>query len=311
MALRSPLGYPGGKYSALPQILPLIPEGIQDWRECFFGGGSVTLGFMQSNKCKAKTFTVCELAPEVWAFWQGTKLHAPEVKEQVKQWMREKMPLQARANEMMGAGGEMDSQKVYDEAIQQGRELWEWAANIDCSNLSLIERAARFYIVNKISFSAMGDSGTLSKDRFMAFRETQTDRLVQIQPLLKNIDIRNVSFEEMFYDGDKEKTFMFLDPPYIAQEGSGLYGRKGDTHKKFPHELLAKMCREANFRWLMTIDDSIKARRLYRGMELKEFNLTYTMALENSKDALAGEELFIANYSIDDDYTYDDIASIV
>src|SRR5690554_3921902 len=92
--IKTPLGYPGSKNKAMDQILPIIPDGIEDWRECFFGGGSMTLTYMQSHKCTAKRFTVCELSPEVWAFWQGVKLHAVEAAEIAKKWFSEKAPTQ-------------------------------------------------------------------------------------------------------------------------------------------------------------------------------------------------------------------------
>ena len=78
MAIRSPLRYPGGKWKAMPQILPLIPDNIEDWREPFFGGGSVTLFYLQSHKNTAKRVIVGDLSPEIWAFWQKTRLPSRE-----------------------------------------------------------------------------------------------------------------------------------------------------------------------------------------------------------------------------------------
>ena len=104
-----------------------------------------------------------------------------------------------------------------------------WAESIDCSTLSIPERAARIFLVNKVSFSGMGDSGSLSKDQFCAFRLDKLESIKKASPLLQRVEIYNVSFKEtMKYAHDKpEKTFIFLDPPYYKQEGSGLYGRGG------------------------------------------------------------------------------------
>ncbi len=304
---KSPLSYPGGKFKALPKIIPLIPDNAKNWYECFFGGGSVSIGYIQSTKCSAETFTVCEISPEIWGFWEGTKLYAPEAQAIAKRWFTEKAPTQI-------AYYTTGNEELLEQAIAEGRELWKWTQEVDCSQLSLAERAARTFIVNKISFSGMGDSGSISIDQFKNFRLDMTDKLLEIQPILKKIDIRNVSFEELFYEANKnpDDNFMFLDPPYITQgETSPMYGRKGDTHKGFDHQFLARLCREAKFKWLMTYDDSPRVRRLYNGLYLKEFQIPYTMAGKTAEDALAGEELFIANYDICEEDSFDTLGSVI
>lgn len=309
MAVRSPLRYPGGKWKALPQILPLIPYGIEDWREPFFGGGSVTLGYIQSNKNTAKRLTVGDLSTEIWAFWQGVKIYSEQAAEIAIKWITDKAPTKFRLEEISPSSNAYE--KMYEDAILEGRELWKFLTTIDCGQLSLAERAARTFLVNRISFSGMGDSGTISKEQFIEFKVSDTNRMVEVAPLLKNIEILNVSFEETMANTDNEKSFIFLDPPYIAQEKSGLYGKGGDTHFGFPHKELARLCRKVNCKWLMTLDDSIKARRLYRGLNVEPFQIPYTMAGKTSDDSLAGEEIFIANYKISSDASYDDIGSIV
>lgn len=310
MAIRGGLSYPGGKWKALPQILPLVPDGVEDWREPFFGGGSVTLGFLQSQKSNwCKRFIVGDLAPEIFAYWKGTQESAPEASAQAKQWFSEKCPTQLKLASM--SKDDPDYEKVREVAIQEGLALWAWLTTVDCSQLSLAQRAARTFITNRISFSGMGDSGSMSKDQFCNFRLEQTDRMVEVQPLLQRIEILNASFEVTMADVDPDKSFVFLDPPYIAQEKSGLYGKNGDTHKGFPHVPLANLCKSLPCKWLMTLDDSVKARKLYRGCYIEPFHIPYTMAGKTAEDALAGEEIFIANYEIGSDASYDAIKDLV
>lgn len=312
MAIKSPLSYPGGKWKALPQILPLVPYGVENWYESFFGGGSVSLGYLQSNKCTAKTLTVCELSPEIWGLWQGIKESAPEAAYIAQEWFKRDVPTQLKLSTMSGA--EEDYKKVEEQAELEGRAFWKQLTTIDCKQLTLAQRAARTFLVNKISFSGMGDSGSISMDQFKNFRLDMVQKMLDVQPLLKKIDIRNVSYEELFYEANTrpDSSFMFLDPPYLTQgETSPMYGRNGDTHTGFDHQLLAKMCREAKFKWLMTYDDSIRIRKLYKGLKIREFRLVYTMAGKTAEDALAGEEIFIANYNIESDASYEAIEDIV
>lgn len=298
MGIRTVISYPGAKWKAWEQIKPLIPKDITDWREPFFGGGSVSLLMAEDAEFKLKRMVVGDLAPEIWAFWYGIQQHGEEVVARVKEIFTEKCPTQLKIRELKETDEEYI--KNYDKAIEEARDIWKWTQEVDCSQLSLIDRAARTYITNRISFSGMGDSGSLSKDRFMKFNLGQTQRILDAQPLLKKMEIKNCSFEETMADVDPKETFVFLDPPYANQEKSGLYGKGGDTHKGFPHKEFAKFTKSLPCRWLMTYDDSIVVRRMYKGCEIRPFKIPYTMAMKASEDALAGEELFIANYDISD-----------
>ena len=300
------ISYPGAKWRFWPYIKQYIPKDIKDWREPFFGGGSMSLSIADDPEFNLERMVVGDLAPEVWALWQGIRDYAPDVRELAIKWFADWCPTHSDAIFM----NETDEgyNEIYEKAIEEGRKFWEWAATVDCSTLSIPERAARTYLVNKVSFSGMGDSGSLSKDRFMAFRpDTATERITMAQPLLQKMEIKNCSFEETMKDVDPEKSFVFLDPPYYRQETSGLYGRGGDTHHGFPHDHFADFTKNTNCRWFVTYDDSIKVRKMFKGKPiyggkcyLKPFVIPggYTMAQKNSEDALAGEELFIANYDI-------------
>ena len=300
------ISYPGAKWRFWPYIKQYIPRDIKDWREPFFGGGSMSLSIADDPEFNLDRMIVGDLAPEIWALWQGIRDYAPDVREIAMKWFAQWCPTHS---DMVFTPETADGyQEVYDKAIEEGRKFWEWAETVDCSTLSLPERAARTYLVNKVSFSGMGDSGSLSKDRFAAFRPEQaTERITMAQPLLQKMEIKNCSFEETMKDVDPEKTFVFLDPPYYRQETSGLYGRGGDTHHGFPHDKFAEVTKDTNCRWFVTYDDSIKVRKMFRGKPIygdkcyiKPFVIPggYTMAQKNSEDALAGEELFIANYDI-------------
>lgn len=296
MPIKSPLRYPGGKWKALDLILPLIPDNIEDWREPFFGGGSVTLGYIQSPKFTAKRLVVGDLSPEIWAFWQGIKLYPDEVVRIARKWFTEKAPTHSKLIET--STDDKNYAEIEAKALEEAKQLWNWLTTVDTTQLTLPERAARTYLVNRISFSGMGDSGGLSNTQFKHFKLEDTERILQVSPLLQNVEILNASFEVTMDGVDPDKSFIFLDPPYITQEKSGLYGKGGDTHFGFPHQKLADLCRKVKCKWLMTIDDSLKARRLYKGFYIKPFKLKYTLAGKTSEDALAGEEIFVANYNI-------------
>lgn len=340
--IKGPIAYPGAKYKALGDIFELVPDGVKDWREPFFGGGSVTIGFLQSDKSsKCEQFTVGELAPEVYSFWKGIQEDAEAVRQAAVGLSRKMLPSQEAlwSAGMMEAvqkllRAERDKQKekdvkdswelsvryddakdVYERVMHEGRAFWRWAAEADCTKMTLPERAARFFIVSRLSFSAMADSGSLSIDNYLSWSESVADRLLDVAPLLQRIEIKNQSFEKTMEGCDEERGFIFLDPPYLTQAKSGLYGRNGDTHKSFDHKFFAKTCKETKAKWLITYDDSIAVRKLFRGkgIQVRPFHIEYTMAGKASSDALAGEEIFIANYDITSKYksTYAGMSEIL
>ena len=332
MAIKSCISYPGAKWKALPQILELIPEGITDWREPFFGGGSVTFGFLQSEKSKdCKKFVVGDLATEMYALWKGIQEDAGKVTDIAISWWNEKCPTHVyiqntpmlfegvqreiqilRGNDKVNKSDD-DIRNIWLKAEAEGIEFWNWAATVDCTKLSMLERAARTFLVNRISFSGMGDSGSLSKDQYLDFKAEHIQKIKEVAPLLQKLEIYNQSFELTMANCPKKGGFIFLDPPYCNQEKSGLYGKNGDTHHGFPHKEFARVCKQTEANWLITYDDSIAVRRMFRekNLYLRPFNLVYTMAGKCSEDALAGEELFIANYDISDHTSFAGLESIL
>ncbi len=293
------LSYPGAKRKVIGELLELFPDGIEDWREPFLGGGSVSIGFLQSEKAKdCKKFIVGDLYSEIWAFWVGIQRDPARVESHMKEYFYSFCPTHDTVAAM--EPGDEDYQALYDLAIEEGRKFWDWTQKDDTiKGMDLYQRAARFFLVNRVSFSSLSDSGSLSKNRFIQFNPRMFDRAYEVSKVIQRLEILNAPFQETMA-GVTDKSFVFLDPPYIAQEGSSLYGKKGSTHKGFPHQELADLCKQLPCKWLMTLDDSIKARKLYDGCTIERFFIQYTMALKSAEDALAGEELLIGNYQIYD-----------
>lgn len=305
------IAYPGAKWRFWKFIREYIPRDIKDWREPFLGGASMSLSIADDPEFNLERMIVGDLAPEIWAFWTGIRDNAEEVVGLAREVFKKHCP----THQILKETSETDSnyKNILNKALEEASKFWEHTQNIDCSKLNIVERAARTYLVNKISFSGMGDSGSLSEDRFKEFNLEILDRAILAQPLLQKMEIKNCSFEETLKDIDKDKTFVFLDPPYYKQESSGLYGKNGDTHKGFPHEKFAEVIQNLHCRWFVTYDDSVKVRKMFKDSIITPFKIDggYTMALKNSEDALAGEELFIYNYEIKNIENHDEAMSLL
>lgn len=338
--VNSVIAYPGAKLRFYPHMREYFPEDMKVFIEPFFGGGSVSLNVaVDSRFSKVERIIGGDLYSEVWAMWNGVKKHPNEVIEIASKWFTIECPHQKEINQLGFYGNEArkyleggdlenykqsdiltdnekkeieEKLKLYNIVCEEAKKFWDWSQTVDTSEMTLAERAARFLLVNKISFSAMGDSGSLSKDQFCEFRLGKLDNVHTVSKIMneRNIEVNNVSFEETMKYASNDGAFVFLDPPYLKQEASGLYGKNGGTHKGFPHELFAEETKKLPCKWFVTYDDSVAVRKLFSGKTVDggEIFITpftipggYTMAGKTAEDALKGEEVFITNYDLDDD----------
>lgn len=321
-------------------MVDYFPLDMKTFIEPFFGGGSVTLSVADDPRfTKLERMIGGDLYTEMWALWNGIKDSPDDVIAIATKWFTESCPHQPEihntgfiketARDYLPGGKlehfeqsdmltDEDKQRIRDNialykiACEEGQAFWNWSQSVDTTAMSIPERAARMLLVNKISFSGMGDAGSLSKDQFCEFTLDKLDKVYGASKLLKDHDVQilNVSFEDTMKCGNDnpEESFIFLDPPYAAQENSGLYGKNGSTHHGFPHEHFAEFTKSMKCKWFMTYDDSVIVRKLFAGktaisdrVYIVPFKTTYTMAGQTAEDALAGEELYLANYNIAND----------
>ena len=265
--IRSPLRYPGGKSRAVAQIHALIPE-FQEFREPFVGGGSVFLHERQQRP--EAHFWINDVYAELYQFWRGCQLHLTAIQAQVEAWKTR---------------------------FSVGKDLFSFL-NATLPSMTEIERAAAFFVFNRITFSGTTLSGGYSEQAFQGrFTTSSMRRLDALPALLQHCHITNLDFEPVIRAAG-ESVFIFLDPPYYSATGSALYGKNGHLHKGFDHERLAQVLRETPHRWLMTYDDSPFIRALYDFAYVTPWNLMYGMRNVGGNRTQVGAELFIANYPI-------------
>lgn len=265
--IKSPLRYPGGKSRAIKQIAALVPD-FQEYREPFVGGGSVFA--FAKQQFPEPIFWVNDLYPALYDFWLVCQRDVDALIEKIWAW-REKFPV--------------------------GKELHQFLTK-KLVEFDQTERAAAFFIFNRITFSGTTESGGYSEQAFKGrFTESSIQRILKFAPLLANVKITNQDFQPII-EAPGENVWLFLDPPYHSAKGSALYGKNGNLHKDFDHERLANALRHCPHAWLMTCDDSPYIRDLYAFANVKAWDLTYGMRNVNKDATQIGKELFLANYAL-------------
>jgi len=181
---------------------------------------------------------------------------------------------------------------------RDGERLFNSFKEDECNND--LERAIRFFILNRITFSGLVDVGGYSEQAFKTrFTDTSIDRLMQIGPLLRDVEITNLDYEEVIFESGKE-VFIFLDPPYFSARKSKLYGKEGQLHLDFDHEAFAESMSKCKHKWLITYDNSKKIRDLFSFANIEEWELQYGMNNFGQERIGKGQELFISNYNLEE-----------
>lgn len=266
--IKSPLRYPGGKSRALKQILPIVPD-FKEFREPMVGGGSVFFSlkqlFPESN------FWINDINEELYLFWKYCK-------EDVKRLINGIEELKIK--------------------YKDGRKLYSYLRDIKTRKFSEFQRAVRFFILNRITFSGLSESGGYSEQAFKSrFTESSIERLKKASEVLQNTKITNKDYESIL-NKEGEEVFIFLDPPYYSTTKSKLYGKKGSLHEGFNHEKFAKDMKKCKHKWLITYDDCPEIRKLFSFANIYPWELQYGMNNYKQDSAKKGKELFISNFKV-------------
>jgi DNA adenine methylase len=267
--IKSPLRYPGGKSRAIKQIVPLIPA-FKEYREPFVGGGSLLFALKQRIRNNV-IFKINDLNNDLYCFWKIVRDKNKELVEAIQQ--------------------------IKDKKTDGKKLCAHFRENIGTDEF---ERAVRFFVLNRITFSGLADSGGYSEQAFKRrFTQSSIDRIRLIEPVLKDVIITNDDYEDSIKDGGNE-VFIFLDPPYWKATKKRLYGKDGDLHLSFDHERFAKIMKQSKHKWLITYDDCEVVRNFFKFAHIYEWELQYGMNNYKQTHAKKGKELFISNYEIDE-----------
>lgn len=267
--IKSPLRYPGGKSRAIQQMISILPDELEEYREPFVGGGSLFI-YLKQNYPSLKIW-VNDLNPELFCFWKHTQADAEKLAKEVLKIKRRRK----------------NGQKLFFELLKT-----------DVRSLTEFERAVRFFVLNRITFSGVVESGGYSQLAFETrFTESSVERLAQMGKIMEGVKITQLDYQELLTGGGRE-VFTYLDPPYFTTTKSSLYGRKGVLHKSFNHTRFAQDMKKCKHTWLITYDDTSNIWENFSNANICEWELQYGMNNYKQGKAEKGSELFIANYDL-------------
>tara|TARA_R100000388_G_C7232168_1_gene155364 strand:- start:93 stop:1010 length:918 start_codon:yes stop_codon:yes gene_type:complete len=288
---KTPLRYPGGKSRGTKKFSPSFPKQFSEFREPFLGGGSVAIHVSKTYP-DAKVW-VNDKYFNLYNFWMQLRDNGDKL---YKTLLDIKMPL-------VYVSKPLRKEKVPKEnwdvdiinKIQKHRDLFNKAKK-DINTVDNFTKAVYFYILNKCSFSGLGESSSFSEQASeQNFSLNGINALPYYSKLIKNWKITNIDYEEVM-NTSGDNCFVFLDPPYDIKDN--LYGKNGNMHSGFDHMRFYEDVSRCSHDWMITYNSNEILKKRFSDYFFNDWDLTYTMRSTNMYVDAQKErkELLITNY---------------
>ncbi len=178
--------------------------------------------------------------------------------------------------------------------MQHSRWLFDRLKSQNPSDLTDIQRAARFYAINRMAFGGRmahpsfgytrSTAASLSATRFQRDIELLTARLDKVY-------IENLDWADCITRYDSNDTLVYCDPPYWKTAGYGL--DFGIEH----YAKMAQLAKSMKGKMLVSVNDHPKMREIFDGLEIEKLVIKYSCGnIKKGGVRKESEELLIRNF---------------
>lgn len=237
---RPVVSWSGGKQRLLKFLLPLIKPHTA-YVEVF--GGGFALGIA---KPPSQLEVVNDINGDLVSFYRCCKYH-----------------LDALLDEL-------------DLVLNSRRDFEDYCAQ---PGLTEIQRAARWFIRNRLSFGGTGTSFAISRSQPLTSR---AQRLLAIRSLNRRLDRTTIEcrpWEYILKTYDHEETLFFVDPPY--PEAGGTY----DGWDEITVERFCNAVKKLRGQWIFTFKDCEQIRTVMDGYTFKRVDRARGIANKGPKSS--------------------------
>ncbi len=236
------------------RIVELIPE-HEHYAEVFAGAGWV---FFTKNESRRESIN--DLNSDLIAFYRVLQNHLEEFCRQFK-WL-----------------------------VSSREWFIDWNRQLQAGGLTDIQRAARFYYLQRQSFGAkvagrvFGSSSRGPRINLLRLEEDLSAMHIR----LARVVIEHLHWREFVARYDRAGTFFYLDPPYWGFES--LYGKGMFLKADFSE--MAECLSGIKGRFLLSLNDAPEIRALFQDFSIRTIRTAYC----SKKVAPEVQELLICNY---------------
>jgi len=279
--MKTPLRYPGGKSRAVKHILPHIPKNLGKDGLCspFLGGGSVELAVAARDEGRTTVYGYDLFEPLV-CFWQKLLGNPEKLANRSDKLRREHENYILNEKDVRGL--------LREDFIRLREELRVELESKLGYSLDSLDNAAKFYAINRSSFSGATFSGGWSeRASYARFTDSSIERIRKFSE--PNLKVKHAHFKTSI--AKHPRAFLYLDPPYyLGKQKDKLYGIKGDAHSAFDHEGLYE-CLSKRTNWVLSYNDCEYVRDKYSGYEIIEAAWAYGMKNVKAKNITEKKEM--------------------
>ncbi|WP_445368805.1 DNA adenine methylase [Methylomonas sp. BW4-1] len=244
----------GGKRRLAKAILPLFPD-----HECYvepFAGGAALFFMKQPSDVEVLN----DINGELVNLYRVVKHHLEEFVRQFK-W------------------------------ALVSRQIYAWLRESPPETLTDIQRAARFYYLQKLAFGGKVanqtfGTATTSAPRLNLLRIEEELSAAHLR--LSRAYIEHVTWDDCIRRYDRPHTLFYLDPPYWETEGYGV-GFAFDEYEK-----MAGLAKSIKGKMIVSVNDIPEMREVFRELMIESVDIDYTVGGGGRRKP--ARELIIRNY---------------
>ena len=172
------------------------------------------------------------------------------------------------------------------------RQIYKWMQATPEETLTDIQRAARFYYLQKLGFGGKVSgqtfgTATTSAPRLNLLRLEED--LSQAHLRLSATFIEHLDWATCITKYDREHTLFYCDPPYWGTEGYGVdFGLE-------QYDRMAELARTIKGKMVISVNDIPEMRRVFAGLTMESVPITYTVGGAGRNRAKTAE-LIIRNW---------------
>lgn len=155
-----------------------------------------------------------------------------------------------------------------------GRQMFEWEQMKNPETLTDIQRAARFFYLQKLAFGGKVQgqtfgTATTSPPR-LNLRRIEED-LTASHLRISRVHVEHLDWQECIRRYDRKHTLFYLDPPYWQTEGYGVeFGLE-------QYEQMADLAASIKGKMVISVNDHKDMRQVFKGLSIKSVPITYTV----------------------------------
>ncbi|EAV6568924.1 TPA: DNA adenine methylase [Salmonella enterica subsp. enterica serovar Panama] len=244
----------GGKRRLAKHILPLFPA-----HTCYVEPfcGAAALYFL---KVPSKTEVINDINGELVNLYRVVKHHLEEFVRQFK-W------------------------------ALVSRQIYKWLQDTPEETLTDIQRAARFYYLQKQAFGGkVADhtfgTSTTSAPRFNLLRIEEELSMAHLR--LSRTLIEHLDWYQCIERYDRPHTLFYCDPPYWGTEGYGVDFPIGNYIQ------MAALARSIKGKMIISVNDIPEMRQAFNGLNIQSVDISYNLKVTGK--ATPRKELVICNF---------------